>query len=522
MGRPVRVSCIIPAYNEGATIAHVVAAARGCAAVDEVIVVSDGSTDATARRASQAGARVVELASNRGKSDAVLAGLRRAQGEVIVLLDADLLCVRPDHIAALVHPVLRGSAGMAVASFGADPWHMRLTPLSGQRCFRRAMLGTSEAIKGTGFGLEMALDRLARRSGTRVTPVVWQEVRHRSKREKYGTVDALRLKIRVSSDLLRQARPPGKSLPIATPRRTSSMLLAVILLIAVIVVVTPVFLMHPPHASATDLLAAPLPAAGDRLLVVVAHPDDEVIGAGGLIAMARQRGAAVHIIVVTNGDSNRLSAAVLSHKIRPGAAQLLEEGSVRQDEALRALAALGVPAADVYFLGFPDRALTEVMRSRAPYTSPFTHVNRAVYPGVVARDVPYTRTALLTVTAQIVARVRPTVIVTHAPFDRHADHQAVASLVDEVREQTPIFAFLVHAPGFPRPLRRAPRAPLVPPADLRLPDRWTWARLDLPTEIATQKQHAISCYRSQLMTPYLRLLLLSFIRTNELYAVHAP
>lgn len=522
MDRPVRVSCIIPAYNEAATIAHVVAAARGCTEVDEVIVVSDGSTDATAQRAGRAGARVVELSANRGKSDAVLEGLRRARGEVIVLLDADLLGLRPDHIEGLLRPVLTGGAGMAVASFVADPWHMLLTPLSGQRCFHRAILGASEAIRGTGFGLEVALDRLARRSGARVTSVVWQDVRHRSKREKYGTVDALRLKVRVSSDLLRQARPSGRPVPLEPPRRSPPMLVAMILLVAVIAMAAPVFLIHPPHASATSLLTAPLPAADDRLLVVVAHPDDEVIGAGGLIAAARQRGAAVHVIVVTNGDSNRLSAAVLSHNIRPRAPQLLEEGYVRQLEALSALSALGVPAADVYFLGFPDRALTEVMRSRVPYTSPFTNVNRAVYPGVVARDVPYTRTALLAVTAQLVARVRPTVLVTHAPFDRHADHQAVASLVDEVRGQTPVYAFLVHAPGFPRPLRRAPRDPLVPPADLHLPGRWTWVRLDLPAEIEAQKQDAVDRYRSQLMTPYLRLLLPSFVRTNELFAVRAP
>ena len=521
MNRPVRVSCIIPAYNESATIADVVTAARACADIDEIIVVSDGCTDATAEGARRGGAHcVVALPHNGGKSDAVLAGLRRARGAMIVLLDADLLGLRPDHLSGLLCPVLNGRADMTVAAFVDDPWHVLLRPLSGQRCFRRTMLGPPETIKGTGFGLEVVLDRLARERRAQVTPVIWHDVRHRSKYEKYGTVDALRLKVRVSSDLLRQARPPVRPAPVLDiQRRSPRMLVVIVLLIALIAAAVPVFLVHPSHASTIGLLVIPPPSAEDRLLVIVAHPDDEVIGAGGLIATARRRGAAVYVVVVTNGDSNRMSAAVISRKVRPKASQLIDEGHVRQQETLSALARLGVPPSDVFFLGFPDRALAQVLHSETPFTSPFTKVDRAVYPGVVTPGIPYTRSALIALTADIVARLQPTAIVTHAPFDRHADHQTVAALVDAVRGQTPVYAFLVHAPGFPRPLRLSLHDPLVPPSDLTLPNPWTWARLDLPPEIESAKRHAVDAYRSQLMTPYLRLLLPSFVRTNELYAV---
>lgn len=524
MPRPVRVSCIIPAYNEAATVGDVVTAARACADIDEIIVVSDGSTDATADAARRAGAHgVVSLPHNGGKSDAVLAGLRRARGELIVLLDADLCGLRPDHLSGLLHPVLDGRADMAVASFVDDPWHVLFQPLSGQRCFRRTTLGPLETIKGTGFGLEMLLDRLARERRARVRPAVWHDVRHRSKREKYGTVDALRLKVRVSSDLLRQARAPGRSARASDARRRSPpMIMAMTLLIVLIVVAAPVFLAHPSHAATTRLLPIPPPSPQDRLLVIVAHPDDEVIGAGGLIAAARRRGAAVSVVVVTNGDSNRMSAAVISHTVRPKAPQLIKEGYVRQQETLQALARLGVAPRDVSFLGFPDRVLRQVLHSDTPFTSPFTGVDRAIYPGVVAPDAPYTRQALVALLAEIVARGQPTLIVTHASFDRHDDHQAVAALVDAVRGRTPVYAFLVHAPGFPRPLRLSPHDPLVPPAGPALPHPWTWARMDLSPEIESAKRHALDAYRSQLLTPYLRLLLPSFVRTNELYAVQTP
>ncbi len=83
-------SILLPAYNEAAGIARVVAGAlRVARAGDEVLVVDDGSTDDTAREAHRAGARVVRIERNGGKGLAVRRGLREAHGEVIVLLDAD-------------------------------------------------------------------------------------------------------------------------------------------------------------------------------------------------------------------------------------------------------------------------------------------------------------------------------------------------------------------------------------------------------------------------------------------------
>lgn len=61
---------------------------------------------------------VVCLPTNRGKGAAVAAGLSRAQGEVIGFLDADLVGLRPEHIRALVLPVIEGQADMTIGLFG--------------------------------------------------------------------------------------------------------------------------------------------------------------------------------------------------------------------------------------------------------------------------------------------------------------------------------------------------------------------------------------------------------------------
>ena len=84
------VSVVLAAHDEARTVGEVVAGLREQAPQgSEIIVVDDGSTDETASRAAAAGARVIGLPSNRGKGEAMRAGIEAARGEVLVFLDAD-------------------------------------------------------------------------------------------------------------------------------------------------------------------------------------------------------------------------------------------------------------------------------------------------------------------------------------------------------------------------------------------------------------------------------------------------
>src|SRR5437867_10178724 len=130
----VKVSCVIPAYNEAATISGVVRAARACPQIGEVIVVSDGCTDQTPHAAVDAGAdQVLVLHRNIGKAGAVLAGVRAARGDVILLLDGDLCGLGAEHLTRLLQPVIAGRAEMAIGVFSDDYLHGMMRPLSGQR-----------------------------------------------------------------------------------------------------------------------------------------------------------------------------------------------------------------------------------------------------------------------------------------------------------------------------------------------------------------------------------------------------
>ncbi len=110
----VRLSLVIPAYKEEGRISETIAQVRTGLAIYhdagdlEIVVVDDGSNDATARVAREAGAdQVLVQPQNRGKGAAVRAGVAAANGRTIAFTDADL-AYSPDQLVAFVDAVESG------------------------------------------------------------------------------------------------------------------------------------------------------------------------------------------------------------------------------------------------------------------------------------------------------------------------------------------------------------------------------------------------------------------------------
>jgi glycosyltransferase involved in cell wall biosynthesis len=190
---------LVPAYNEAERVGATVSALRKLPEMAEVLVVSDGSTDATAARALEAGAHCLDLPRNFGKGDALNAGLaalmeRVADGltpepEALLLADADLGDTA-SRLDVLLAPVLAGDADVAVAdlppqqgaggfglAMGMARWGMERAggrrlrePLSGQRALRWSVLPLLIPF-APGFGVEVAMTVDALRAGLRVVEV---------------------------------------------------------------------------------------------------------------------------------------------------------------------------------------------------------------------------------------------------------------------------------------------------------------------------------------------------------------
>jgi LmbE family N-acetylglucosaminyl deacetylase len=187
-----------------------------------------------------------------------------------------------------------------------------------------------------------------------------------------------------------------------------------------------------------------LPAAditGWRSAVVIAaHPDDEVLGAGGIMALLAPAGARLRLVAVTDGEA--------SH---PGGTDPAGLAACRTAETAAALRALGAEAVETIRLRFPDT-------------------------GLAARVTALTR-LLAELTAGFDACLAPWLA------DAHADHEAAGRSAGRASRRTlyyPVWMWHWARPGDPRvPWRQASRVPLTP-------------------AVAARKHAAIRCFASQL------------------------
>jgi LmbE family N-acetylglucosaminyl deacetylase len=263
----------------------------------------------------------------------------------------------------------------------------------------------------------------------------------------------------------------------------------------------------------------------DRLIIVAPHPDDEILGTGGLIQQALAAGADVRVVYLTNGDHNQVAFKLYHGKFWLRPKQYLAYGEERRREAIKATGLLGLPADHLTFLGYPDWWTLRIWRdgwnTNQALRSDATRATSVPYPDAFHFGKPYRGQSIQSDLAELFRKYRPTrVLVTH-PADSNRDHRAAANFVrlaalDVTGEGCvpEISYYLVHFGHWSRPFHYHPELELEPPRALLDDGEWTSVRLTAAETDA--KYRALKANASQMVIG--EYFLVSLVRANELFA----
>lgn len=214
-----KISCIIPTYNEAPRIEGILTTVARHAMIDEVIVVDDGSKDATQQIVGNLIAkypkiRLIVHEVNTGKSGAIATGIRASVGDYIVFIDADLTGVTEENLSALIAPVLDGTADVTISLRKNTPgvWKaIGLDYISGERVMPRAfLLKLCDAFtKIPKFGLESYMNKYMIKEKSRIKIVNWPNVESPYKYKKVGLWKGIRGEFLMIMDIFRTITPIG-------------------------------------------------------------------------------------------------------------------------------------------------------------------------------------------------------------------------------------------------------------------------------------------------------------------------
>jgi LmbE family N-acetylglucosaminyl deacetylase len=279
----------------------------------------------------------------------------------------------------------------------------------------------------------------------------------------------------------------------------------------------------------------------ERLLVIAPHPDDESLGAGGLIQRVLSTAGSVRVVTLTAGDGYVEAVEHETGLLRPRPSQYIAYGEQRLKEVQAAVRELGGARIELDLLAFPDGGLRPLLHAHWAHLHPerslTTGASHPPYPEAENPHLRYDGADLRNKLLSILREMRPTTVAYPDPLDKHPDHSAAGLFtmlaVDDwcgsgAKKPAPmprLLAYLVHWKDWPDwpdewdqhtppPYTTAP--PLVLPVSLPARSLARFALTLTDQEIRVKRAALARHVTQQEVIPYLLAL---FVRRTEPFTV---
>jgi len=205
----ISVTAIVCAFNEEQTLPGVVRTLINTDEVNDVIVINDGSTDSTSATlkefANNPKVRIIEFPHNLGKGFAMAEGIEKAQGEILLFVDADLLNFEKHYVPQLLNPLLEGKADMVIGHPTENIFDEQFNPFkpfAGERAvYRKNIFPSVGAMRNSRYGVEAVINLHCVAQNMRVQYVSLWGLVHPIKFQKYPVRGAIKEYCKAASQI---------------------------------------------------------------------------------------------------------------------------------------------------------------------------------------------------------------------------------------------------------------------------------------------------------------------------------
>ena len=158
----IKISAIVPVYNESPYLDEVISNLVKIKCIDEFICINDGSTDNSLEILNKFNNKItiVTYEKNKGKGFAVAQGLKVTNGEIVVLLDADITDYSKEHILDLCNPLVNNKLRFTIGLFPSYKEIIKIKSISGLRAYYKNDIFhlVKELEKSTKYGIDPILN----------------------------------------------------------------------------------------------------------------------------------------------------------------------------------------------------------------------------------------------------------------------------------------------------------------------------------------------------------------------------